>query len=202
MRKSAPPLLAIFRTRLQGELLARVYLGPPGAVVSISDLARELHEPVPTVHREVSRLVDAGLLVETKSGRTRLVSRPENDLVTRPLTELLAVTFGPLPVLTERLTDVAGVEEAYILRVLGSPLPSEAGPAPADVDVIASMSSFVGDADPDELDEVAEQPAGGFAVRSTSASVVTGGRAPKATRWPWFSKIATRAQLDPPMGAR
>jgi len=152
MRKSAPPLLAIFRTQLQGELLAHVYLRPWDAAVSISDLARELGAPVPTVHREVTRLVDAGLLVETKSGRTRLVTRPENDLVVRPLTELLAVTFGPLPVLSELLIDVAGVAEAYIYGSWAARYRGEPGPTPVDVDVIV-----VGNADLDKLDEVAEQ---------------------------------------------
>ncbi len=62
------------------------------------------------------------------------------------------VTFGPLPVLTELLADVAGVEEAYIYGSWAARYRGEAGPTPADVDVIV-----VGEADPDELDEVAEQ---------------------------------------------
>jgi hypothetical protein len=34
--------------------------------------------------------------------------------VSRPLTDLLAVTYGPLPVLTDLLSEVAGVDQAYI----------------------------------------------------------------------------------------
>jgi DNA-binding transcriptional ArsR family regulator len=150
MRKSAPPFLAIFRTRLQGELLALLYLRPWDAAVSISDLARELGAPIPTVHREASRLVEAGLLVEIKAGRTRLVRAPEDDLVTRPLTELLAVTFGPLPVLTEFLSRMAGVSEAYIYGSWAARYLGEPGPTPVDIDVLV-----VGDADADELDEIA-----------------------------------------------
>lgn len=155
MRKSSPPLLAIFRTQLQGELLALVYLRPWDAAVSISDVARELGAPISTVHREVSRLVDAGLLDESKSGRTRLVRSPDNDLVTRPLTELLAVTFGPLPVLTELLTGVAGVAEAYIYGSWAARYLGEPGPTPVDVDVLV-----IGDVDVDELDEIAYQASG------------------------------------------
>jgi len=152
MRKSAPPLLAIFRTQLQGELLALVYLRPWDAPVSISDVARDLGAPISTVHREVSRLVDAGLLVETKSGRSRLIRSPDNDLVTRPLTELLAVTFGPLPVLTDLLGGVTGVADAYIYGSWAARYLGEPGPTPVDVDVLV-----IGDADADELDEIANQ---------------------------------------------
>jgi hypothetical protein len=34
--------------------------------------------------------------------------------VSRPLTDLLAVTYGPLPVLADLLADVAGVSAAFI----------------------------------------------------------------------------------------
>ncbi len=152
MRKAAPPLLAIFRTQLQGEVLAQIYLRPWEAAVSISDLARELNAPVATVHREVSRLVEAGLLTETKVGRARTLARPDNELVTRPLTELLAVTFGPLPVLTELLGEVEGIEEAYIYGSWAARYAGEPGPTPVDVDVLV-----VGDVDADELDEIAEE---------------------------------------------
>jgi hypothetical protein len=150
MRKSAPPFLAIFRTRLQGELPALLYLRPWDAAGSLSDLARELGAPIPTVHREASRLVEAALLVEIKAGRTRLVRAPEDDLVTRPLTELLAVTFGALPVLTEFLSRMAGVGEAYIYGSWAARYQGEPGPTPVDSDVLV-----VGDADADELDEIA-----------------------------------------------
>lgn len=151
MRKPPPPLMAIFRTQLQGRVLAQVYLRPEAAV-SISELARELDAPVATVHREVSRLIEAGLLAETKVGRTRLIERPGNDLVSRPLTDLLAVTFGPLPVLADLLRDVEGVDESYIYGSWAARYRGEPGPPPHDVDVLV-----VGDADRDALDEVAEQ---------------------------------------------
>lgn len=75
MRKPAPPLLAIFRTRLQGELLARVYLRADDGPLSISELARELDEPTSTVHREVARMVQAGLSSKYRpAGRRRTIA--------------------------------------------------------------------------------------------------------------------------------
>lgn len=150
MRESGPPLLAIFRTRLQGELLARVYLRPDDAPVSISDLARDVGHPISTVHREVTRLVEAGLLFQRKVGRTHLVLPPEDELVTRPLTDLLAVSFGPLPVLVGLLADVGGIREAYIYGSWAARYQGQPGPPPGDVDVLV-----IGNADRDELDEVA-----------------------------------------------
>lgn len=151
MRKSAPPLMAIFRSRLQAEVLAAIYLRVWDTPVSISGLARDLGEPVSSVHREVQRLVEAGLLDEVKTGRTRLISRPDDDLIARALTELLAVSFGPLPVLTDLLAEVSDIDEAYIYGSWAARYRGENGPVPNDVDVIV-----VGDADLDALDEVAE----------------------------------------------
>jgi len=152
MRTSSSPLLAIFRTPLQGRILAEVYLRERSADLSISQLARTLGDPVASVHREASRLVDSGLLAEQTVGRTRILSRPEPSLVTGPLTDLLAVTFGPLPVLTELLAEVEGIGEAFLYGSWAARATGEPGPAPRDVDVLV-----VGDADLDDLDEVAQQ---------------------------------------------
>ncbi len=152
MRKSAPPLLAIFRTPLQGDVLARVYLSPSDARVSISDLARDLHRPIPSVHREVTRLVEAGLLTELRSGRNIMVGVPDDSLVTRPMTELLAVTFGPLPVLRDLVADTPGVEAAYIYGSWAARYVGEPGPTPVDVDVV-----LVGDLPMSAVDGIAEE---------------------------------------------
>jgi hypothetical protein len=69
------------------------------------------------------------------------------------LTDLLAVTYGPLPVLTDLLSVVAGVDQAYIYgswaatRYLGEP-----GSVPQDVDVLA-----VGTASDDGLYDAARR---------------------------------------------
>ena len=54
MRVSAPPLMAIFRSQLQGEILAGTLLSDEP--ITIADLARDLNAPLPTVAREVNRL--------------------------------------------------------------------------------------------------------------------------------------------------
>lgn len=72
--------------------------------------------------------------------------------LTRPLTDLLAVTYGPLPVLTDALAVVPGVERAFIYGSWAARYQGEPGPVPDDVDVLV-----IGTADADDLDAVAEQ---------------------------------------------
>lgn len=60
----------------------------------------------------------------------------------------LAVTYGPLPVLTEALLDAAGVEQAFVYGSWAARYLGETGPVPGDVDLLV-----IGDADPDDLDD-------------------------------------------------
>ncbi len=62
------------------------------------------------------------------------------------LAALMAVTFGPAPVLRELLAGVPGVPEAWIYGSWAARYAEQPGPAPKDVDVL-----IVGAADPDVL---------------------------------------------------
>jgi predicted nucleotidyltransferase len=62
------------------------------------------------------------------------------------------VTYGPLPVLTDALAAVPGVDRAFIHGSWAARYRGEAGPVPKDVDVLV-----VGTADQDDLDGVAQQ---------------------------------------------
>jgi DNA-binding transcriptional ArsR family regulator len=149
MRTPPPPLLPLLRSRVQGDVLALLFLTPEQER-SISDIARQVEASVKAVHQEVARLVEAGLLRDRRLGTSRLVRAAQDSPLTRPLTDLLAVTYGPLPVLTELLGAVRGVERAFIYGSWAARYSGEAGPVPVDVDVLV-----VGDADLDDLDEVA-----------------------------------------------
>ncbi|MFE2425274.1 hypothetical protein ACFXJ5_00730 [Streptomyces sp. NPDC059373] len=69
----------------------------------------------------------------------------------RPLSELTSVSFGPMPLLTNALTGLEGVQRAYIYGSWAARYNGEAGPPPADVDVLV-----VGDPDADTLFDLAE----------------------------------------------
>src|ERR1035437_1039136 len=103
MRTSAPPLLAVFRSQLQGDLLARVLLSP--GQLSVSDLARVLGAPIPTVAREVTRLEGAGLLTTSRVGRARLVSGNDVNPALGPLRELVMIAFGPRQVINDERSE-------------------------------------------------------------------------------------------------
>lgn len=72
--------------------------------------------------------------------------------LSRPLTDLLVVTYGPLPVMTEELRGVPGIDSAYLYGSWAARYSGEPGPPPNDVDVLV-----VGEADPDDLDFAAQR---------------------------------------------
>ncbi len=135
MRTRASPLLPIFRSRLQGELLAATLLDPEREE-SLTDLARRLRADVGTVQREVSRLERAGILGTRRVGNARLVSANTASPVHQPLAELVLKSFGPLQVVAEELAGIEGVADVYIFGSWAARYRGTEGPSPADVDVL------------------------------------------------------------------
>ncbi len=127
-----------------------VYLHPEQEY-SLSDLAKLLNSSVRMIHYEATRLLKSGLLVDRRVGNVRLVRAETSSPLYRPLSDLLAVTFGPLPVLTELLSEIDGVSSAYIYGSWAARYHGEPGPIPADVDVIV-----VGTAKRADLDDCAQ----------------------------------------------
>ncbi|MEV7012522.1 hypothetical protein [Streptosporangium sp. NPDC051022] len=114
------------------------------------ELAKRFDVSASTVTREVDRLAAAGLLIERRIGNLRMIQADTDVVVARPLTELLALTYGPVAVLGERLSEVAAVEEAYIYGSWAARYSGEPGRVPKDVDVLV-----VGAADEDDLYDAA-----------------------------------------------
>jgi DNA-binding transcriptional ArsR family regulator len=154
MRPMPPALLPILRSQVAGDLLALLYLHPEDEF-SLTEAARAIGASLNAVHYEAVKMSEAGLISTRKRGNLRLVRATTDTLLSRPLTDLLAVTYGPLPVLTDLLADVKGIAEAYIYGSWAARYRGEPGPAPVDVDVLV-----VGTADPDDLDEAAERAQG------------------------------------------
>lgn len=151
MRSAPPALLPILRSQVAGDLLALLYLHP-NAEYSLTEVADAIHASLNAVHHEATRLAEAGLISDRKRGNLRLIRAVTDSLLSRPLTDLLAVTYGPLPVLTELLATIDGVAEAYIYGSWAARYHGEPGPVPADVDVLV-----VGTAALDDLDDAADQ---------------------------------------------
>lgn len=148
--KPSPSLLPLLRSRMQGELLALVLLHPDREY-SITELAEACGVTPTAVLREVERLVGGGILEDRRVGRSRLVKARTDTPLYRPLSDVIAVTFGPMSLLTEALSGLAGVDEAYIYGSWAARYSGEPGPPPGDVDVLV-----VGSPDPDALFDLAE----------------------------------------------
>jgi DNA-binding transcriptional ArsR family regulator len=142
-------LLPLLRSPFQGELLAWLFLHPEEEW-SATDLARKFGVSQPTASREADRLAEARLIDERRTGNLRLLRARTDTVVARPLTDLLAVTYGPLAIIGDLLSHVAGVDEALIHGSWAARYRGEAGAVPNDVDVLV-----IGTADDDDLAEVA-----------------------------------------------
>lgn len=136
---------------MQGELLALVLLHPEREY-SITELATDVGVTPTAVLREVERLTGGGILADRRVGRSRLVKARTDTPLYRPLSDLMSVSFGPLPVLTDALAGLEGVQRAYIYGSWAARYNGEPGPPPADVDVLV-----VGDPDADALFDLAEE---------------------------------------------
>ncbi|HEY7487041.1 MAG TPA: hypothetical protein VH912_21450 [Streptosporangiaceae bacterium] len=150
MRSRRPSLSPLLRSQTQGDLLALLFLNPDKEY-NLSDIAAAIGVSVKTVHYEVSRLVEGGILSDRRSGNQRMVRAVTDSVLSRPLTDLLAVTYGPIPILEDLLAGVAEVDEAYIFGSWAARHRGEPGPIPGDVDVLV-----VGTPSLDDLDDVAE----------------------------------------------
>jgi DNA-binding transcriptional ArsR family regulator len=142
-------LLPLLRSPLLGEVLAWIFLHPE-ETCSVTDLAKRFQTSQSTISREADRLAATGLIRQERRGNLRLLQANPDSPLARPLTELLALTYGPAAVLGDLLAEVRGVDEAYIYGSWAARYSGEPGPPPRDVDVLV-----IGDADEDDLFDVA-----------------------------------------------
>ncbi|CNE00890.1 Uncharacterised protein [Mycobacterium tuberculosis] len=153
VRARAPEQLPIFRSRLQGELLARLLLGPVREV-SMLDLAVMLRTDLASVMREVERLARAGLLTLRRSLAGRLVTRNTASPLYRPLAHLLMLTFGPAAVVAEEFGRLPSVQEVYLFGGWAERSEHPQGDGPVDVEVLV-----IGDLGPDTAFDTAQEAA-------------------------------------------
>jgi predicted nucleotidyltransferase len=144
-------LLPLLRSRVTGALLALLYLHPDRDY-SLAEAGKAIGASPKVMSTEADRLVMAGLVREARRGQARLLRAETSGPVSRPLTDLLAVTYGPLPVLSDLLSGVDGVRTAYIYGSWAARYLGEPGPVPHDIDVLV-----VGIADEDKLYEIARE---------------------------------------------
>lgn len=132
--RTAPPILApIFRSDGQARLLAVALLD---GELSLSELAQRAGVPYASAHREVARLLDASILTERTIGRTRLIRANEASPLVPPLTEILQITAGPVPLLRRELSTIPGIDVAFIYGSFAARTLDVDGAAPNDIDLM------------------------------------------------------------------
>lgn len=151
VRTAAPPLLPVFRSRLQGRLLALV-LADPGVEWTVDQLSGRTGEPYQTVANEVRRLQAADLVAVRSVGRSKLLRANEGSPYFRPLAQLALMSFGPPLVVSEEFASLEEVQEIFIFGSWAARYEGEAGPAPRDVDVLV-----VGEPDRDAVYDAARR---------------------------------------------
>jgi DNA-binding transcriptional ArsR family regulator len=145
-RKPTPSLLPILRSQQQGEILA-LLLGDPDLELSLTEIASRTGTPHPSVHREIQRAEQAGLVTTRKVGSTRLVRANTDSPYYSGLAEVLTRAFGPPAVLAQALRLLPGITAAYIYGSWAARHEGQAGQRPvADIDVL-----ILGEPNRDEL---------------------------------------------------
>jgi hypothetical protein len=135
MRTAAPALLPVFRSRLQGELLA-LLLVDAAVEWTVDDLAERTGHPYQTVANEVRRLQAADLVVSRSIGRTKLLHANAENPYFGPLAQLALMAFGPPLVIAEEFGSLDGIEQSFIFGSWAARYAGQSGPAPHDVDVL------------------------------------------------------------------
>lgn len=130
-----PALLPLLRSANQLRLLAALLLAPE-RTWTITELARATGVPQPSVSREVARLGEAGVLRVRGSRNNRQVSADVDSVIFPELHSLMLKTVGPKPVLEVCLSEVGGIESAYIYGSWARRYEGEAGAPPGDIDLL------------------------------------------------------------------
>ncbi|MCS5718062.1 ArsR family transcriptional regulator [Herbiconiux sp. CPCC 205763] len=151
MKPNVPLLAPLLRSDTQGRLLAELYLFPERERTA-SQLARDVHTSLPTVLRELDRMVPMGFLTERFSGRNRYIRVNREHPLYNPVADIVRYSYGPLAILPGMLAPITGIEEAYVYGSWAARLAGEAGSDPQDVDVLV-----VGTPDRLEIFEAAER---------------------------------------------
>jgi DNA-binding transcriptional ArsR family regulator len=139
--RSAPALAPLFRSDQQLRLLA-VLFADVDEELSIGELARQAGVAQATASREVARLADHGLVKTRAIGRNTMVAANWDLLWATDLRSILVKTVGVLGRLGQAMSDLAGVDQAFVFGSWAARYTGQAGLPPRDIDVVV-----VGDAD-------------------------------------------------------
>lgn len=144
MSRSAPALAPLFRSDQQLRILAELF-ATGVEELPVGELAGRAGVAQATVSREVARLAEHGLVRTRTLGRNKLVRANWDLSWATDLRSILVQTVGVLGRLAGALSDVGGVDSAFVFGSWAARYRGEPGPPPRDIDVLvvgsASLSS-------------------------------------------------------------
>lgn len=130
-------------SKARREVLRRLF-ARPGAASHVRELARETGYSAAVVGRELDRLERDGILASERIGRARRYRVDERSPIAAEVRSLVQKTLGIEATLRAALTDLAGVEEAFLF---GSYARGEERPT-SDIDLLV-----VGSVNQEQLSE-------------------------------------------------
>lgn len=141
MRTSAPPILPLFRSEMQLRMLALLLLQRERRW-TLQELAGVLDAPASSVHRELGRAEDSGLVLRDATARPHRFTAATEDSLYEPLVMLLRRSVGVEEALQAVLSDRSDV----LAAVIHGSWVSDSRRPDSDIDVLV-----VGDAKLSEL---------------------------------------------------
>ncbi len=142
----SPPLLPIFRSQQQAELLALI-LDSPTVEYTLAELADRTEIPYASLHREIERATAAGLLTRRNIGRAFLVQADTTSPYYSGLSDILTKAFGAPWIIGQLLHGIAGITSAYVYGSWAARHAGETGDRPVgDIDLLV-----LGNPDRDEI---------------------------------------------------
>jgi len=113
--------------------------------ITLVEISRQTNVPYATVHREVRRLVDAGILLEDRVGQAVVVEFNPDSPLTAPLRQLIHSTLGPVPVLKDLFSVIDDIDSVYIFGSWAERASGISGPPPSDIDLMVIGNPKVSD---------------------------------------------------------
>jgi predicted nucleotidyltransferase len=159
MRTGSPRILPLFRSEMQVRLLALLLLQPERSW-TLQELVGVLDAPQSSVHRELTRATEAGIVTRDPSVRPHRFAAAADDPLYEPLATLLRRSVG----VEAQLRAVLDRPDVDVASIFGSWASGIRGPA-SDIDVLV-----VGDVNVRELRRDV-RPIGRMAGRSIDLTV-------------------------------
>ena len=135
MKPNPSQLSPLIRSDVQGLILARLFMAA-GEEFSVTELSEFSFTSVPTAMREVDRLIDAEYVTEKPLGRVRLIKANRDHPLFEAIFQIVAFSYGPAAVLPPALSNLFGLQEAYLYGPWAAKLAQQDGPNPTDIDLV------------------------------------------------------------------